>query len=98
MKKRIDNLEMDVIRATQAGMSYGQWKALHPNTQKENEPLIAALEEKLESCKAEQSRFASDFVKLQELGEEQARLEAALEEKTERWVYLNDLKEQIDAQ
>ena len=25
-------------------------------------------------------------------------LEAALEEKTERWVYLNELKEQIDAQ
>ena len=28
----------------------------------------------------------------------QAELEAALEEKTERWVYLNELKEQIDAQ
>ena len=71
------------------------------NEQREFETIdddIAALEEKLESCKAEQSRFASDFVKLQELGEEQARLEAALEEKTERWVYLNDLKEQIDAQ
>ena len=27
-----------------------------------------------------------------------AELEAALEEKTERWVYLNELKEQIDAQ
>ena len=40
----------------------------------------------------------SDYVKLQELQARQAELEAALEEKTERWVYLNELKEQIDAQ
>ena len=29
---------------------------------------------------------------------EQTALEEALEEKTERWVYLNELKEKIDAQ
>jgi ATP-binding cassette subfamily F protein uup len=29
---------------------------------------------------------------------QQAELEAKLEEKTERWVYLNELKEKIDAQ
>ena len=28
----------------------------------------------------------------------QAELEAALEEKTERWMYLTELKEKIDAQ
>ena len=33
----------------------------------------------------------SDYVKLQELSEEKERLEALLEEKTERWVYLNEL-------
>ena len=32
------------------------------------------------------------------LGLPKAELEAALDEKTERWVYLNELKEQIDAQ
>ncbi len=30
--------------------------------------------------------------------DEQERLSAELDEKTERWVYLNDLKEKIDAQ
>ena len=34
----------------------------------------------------------------QVLTDEQERLSAELDEKTERWVYLNDLKEKIDAQ
>ena len=38
------------------------------------------------------------YVKLQELQEQQAALEVQLEEKMERWVYLNELKEKIDAQ
>ena len=59
---------------------------------------LAALEEQLAACQAEQARCGSDYVKLQELQNQQAELEAALEEKTERWVYLNELKEQIDAQ
>lgn len=40
----------------------------------------------------------SDYVKLQELTEEQAREKAALEEKMERWVYLTELAEKIAAQ
>ena len=39
-----------------------------------------------------------DYEKLQALMAEQSQLEAQLEEKMERWVYLNDLKERIDAQ
>ena len=50
------------------------------------------------SFKEQQESCGSDYVKLQELQARQAELEAALEEKTERWVYLNELKEQIDAQ
>ena len=59
---------------------------------------IAALEEKLAGCEAESARCGSDYVKLQELQARQAELQQLLEEKTERWVYLNELKEQIDAQ
>ena len=59
---------------------------------------LAELEEKLEACQAEQELCGSDYVKLQELQEQQADLEAKLEEKMERWVYLNELKEKIDAQ
>ena len=59
---------------------------------------IAALEAKIADCQAKQSTCGSDYVKLQELMEEQKTLEAALEEKTERWMYLMELKEKIDAQ
>ena len=59
---------------------------------------IEDLEGRLAECQAEQERCGSDYVKLQELQVLQAELEAALEEKTERWVYLNELKEKIDTQ
>ena len=59
---------------------------------------IAALEEQIAQVQTEQAAKATDYVALQELQEKQAQLEAALEEKMERWVYLNDLAEQIAAQ
>ena len=59
---------------------------------------IAALETSIGALEAQMAACGSDYVKLQELQARQAELEAALEEKTERWVYLNELKEQIDAQ
>ena len=59
---------------------------------------IAALEEKIAACQQEQNNCGSDYVKLQQLQEEQGRLEAQLDEKMERWVYLTELKEKIDAQ
>ena len=59
---------------------------------------LEALEAQIAECQAAQDRCGSDYVKLQELQARQAELEAALEERTERWVYLNELKEKIDAQ
>ena len=59
---------------------------------------IAALERQLEACREAQVACGSDYVRLQELTDEQERLSAQLDEKMERWVYLNDLKERIDAQ
>lgn len=59
---------------------------------------IAELEEQLSVNQAQQSACGSDYVALQQLQEEQGRLEGALEEKMERWVYLNDLAERIAAQ
>ena len=46
----------------------------------------------------EQEAKASDYVALQALQSRESELEAALEEKMERWVYLNDLAEQIAGQ
>jgi len=69
--------------------------------QKEYETIdgdIAALEEQLQKCAAEQAKYCTDYVKLQELSEQQTALETALAEKEERWLYLQELKEKIDAQ
>ena len=59
---------------------------------------IAALEEKLESVEHQIEANATNSVKLKELMEEQERTNALLEEKMERWVYLNDLAEKIAEQ
>ncbi len=59
---------------------------------------IASLEQKIEENKLAQHACGGDYVKLQELMAEQTSLENQLEEKTERWIYLNDLAERIAAQ
>ena len=59
---------------------------------------IAELEAKLEENQTAQASDGSDYVLLQQLQGELAELEQKLEEKMERWVYLNELKEKIDAQ
>jgi len=59
---------------------------------------IAQLEEQIFQCISEQNACGSDYVKLQSLQAQQSELEALLEQKMERWMYLTELKEQIDAQ
>ncbi|MBQ8857481.1 MAG: ABC-F family ATP-binding cassette domain-containing protein [Lachnospiraceae bacterium] len=59
---------------------------------------IAALEEKIEELENSMSKFASDFIKLNQIIKEKEEAEALLEEKMDRWMYLEDLKAQIEAQ
>ena len=59
---------------------------------------IADLEARIVECESEIGLNASNYVRLQEIMEEKSALEAQLEEKTERWVYLYDLAERIAAQ
>ncbi len=59
---------------------------------------IALLEQKIEELEADMAANATNSKKLGELMEEQARISGQLEEKMERWVYLNDLAEKIEAQ
>ena len=59
---------------------------------------IAKLEEDLALCEEKIAASGADFVALQEAMAEKERLEAQLEEKMERWVYLNELAEKISAQ
>ena len=59
---------------------------------------IAVLEAGIEKLDAEILAYATNSAKLNELMKEKERAEAELEDKMERWVYLNDLAERIEAQ
>lgn len=84
------------------------WKQNRPSRlkfsykeQKEYETIdeeIAKLEDRVGSLEEEIMANATNSVKLKELMEEKEKAECALEEKMERWVYLNDLAEKIAAQ
>lgn len=84
------------------------WKQAQPKKlkftymeQKEYETIdedIANLEAKIESLDAEMMANATNSAKLGELMKAKEEAEKALEEKMERWVYLNDLAEKIEAQ
>jgi ATP-binding cassette subfamily F protein uup len=56
---------------------------------------IAALEDRLRQAVEDVERYASDYEKLMPVLAEKGRLEAALAEKMDRWVYLNELAERI---
>ncbi len=58
---------------------------------------IAGLETKLQELDRQIDESATVFGRLSLLMEEKAQAEQALEEKMERWMYLNDLAEQIEA-
>lgn len=71
------------------------------NEQKEFESIdddIAKLESKIESLDEEMLKNVTNSVKLKELMEKKQQAENALEEKMDRWVYLNDLNEKIQNQ
>ena len=69
--------------------------------QKEFETIdedIEKLEEKIAELEEQISKCTTDFIKLNELMQEKEKTEAELSDKMERWVYLNDLAEKIEAQ
>ena len=59
---------------------------------------IAKLEAKIEKLDVDIMANATNSGKLNELTKEKEEAEALLEEKMDRWVYLNDLAERIEAQ
>ena len=59
---------------------------------------IEKLEERIASLEEEMMKNATNSGKLREIVEEKEEAEKALEEKMDRWVYLNDLAERIEAQ
>ncbi|MDW5299440.1 MAG: ABC-F family ATP-binding cassette domain-containing protein [Sedimentibacter sp.] len=59
---------------------------------------IADLEEKIKQLEIKLEKNSTDYVKLQEIMEEKHVAEEQLEYKMNRWIYLNDLAEQIESQ
>ena len=93
--------------ARQTGVSRGSGRSHEKKLkfsykeQKEFETIdeeIAGLEEEIAQLEEEILKASTDFVKLNELSQKKEQKEQKLEERMERWMYLNELKEQIDAQ
>ncbi|MFV0496929.1 MAG: ABC-F family ATP-binding cassette domain-containing protein [Candidatus Fimivivens sp.] len=59
---------------------------------------IATLESQISACAQDIAQASSDYVRLQALTLQMDALKDELELKTQRWVYLNELAEKIDAQ
>ena len=57
---------------------------------------IAQLEEQLEHFDEELIKFATDYVKLQEIMNDKTAIENQLAHKYQRWEYLNELAEEIE--
>ncbi|MFW5651536.1 MAG: ABC-F family ATP-binding cassette domain-containing protein [Acetivibrio ethanolgignens] len=95
-------------RESEKGTGKRDWKQNQPvklkfsyKEQKEYETIdddIAKLEEIIEGLEADMLSNATNSGRLNELTKEKEVREAELEEKMERWVYLNDLAEKIEAQ
>lgn len=76
-------------------------KKLSFKEQKEWETIedeIAALESGIEALEKEMEGVASNYARLNELMKTKSEKETALEEKMDRWMYLNELVEQIEGQ
>ena len=80
-------------RPRELRMSYKEQREYETIDQK-----MAELQAKLEEIDAQIERHASDFVKLTELAGEKEETERLLSEAEERWLYLTDLAERIEAQ
>lgn len=107
MEKPVDESVAVKIASTSESNSKATWKQKEKKLkftfkeQKEFETIdddIAELEEKLEEQEAKIAANASDYGKLRKLVEEKEELERKLEEKMDRWVYLNDINERIQAE
>ena len=59
---------------------------------------MKSLEAKIEDLDGEMAAHASQYSRLTELTKEKEETQSLLDEKMERWMYLTELKEKIDAQ
>ena len=101
-------MQIEKAPVTEKKANTKDWKKNRPTKlkftykeQREYESIdddIANLEEKLEELDQDMMKFATNSAKLSEIVAEKEEVQARLDEKMERWVYLNDLAEKIEAQ
>lgn len=107
-EKRAVGTSADGENSAEGKASMKTWKQNRPaklkfsyKEQKEYETIdqdIADLEAKIEKLDRDILTNATNSGKLNELTKEKEEAETLLEEKMDRWVYLNDLAEKIEAQ
>lgn len=100
-QQRQETLPNSAPKKPSGGRSHQEKLKFSFKEQREYEEIdgvIAGLEEKIAQTEALIAQNASDYAALQELTAEKEELEAQLTAKMERWVYLNDLAERIEAQ
>ena len=100
-QERQETLPNSSLKKTSGGRSHQEKLKFSFKEQREYEEIdgvIAGLEEKIAQTEVLIAQNASDYAALQELTAEKEELEAQLTAKMERWVYLNDLAERIEAQ
>ncbi len=88
-------------KSSQEGRGHQQKLKFSYKEQKEWDTIeddIAALEERQADLEQQIEASATDYGKLRKLMEEKEETDRLLEEKMERWMYLNELAEQIAAQ
>ena len=94
-KKASEEIETNTIKAkpkeTKLKLTYNEQKEYD-----EIDTIIAKLETKLEEIELQSGEVASDYTKLSEIMTRKEAVEKELEDKMNRWVYLNDLVEQIE--
>lgn len=92
------NKSSDVVDKNEIKKSKGKPLKFSYKEQKEYEEIdsiIAEIEGKIEDTESQINNASSDYTLLQQLVSEKEELEKELEDKMERWVYLNELAEKI---
>ncbi len=92
-KKEKTEKKWDTGRENRQKMSYQEQREFEVIDE-----IIEKLEKQITEIDEEILKYATDAGKLKELTDRRSELEKEMEEKTERWLYLNELAEKIAAQ
>ena len=92
-KETAEDVAVKIYQDMEMLVNRGMKEAISAESPDESIKII--LEEKIETLDAQIAANATNSVKLRELMEKKEETENALDEKMDRWVYLNDLNEKI---